>query len=74
MAENHVLTVESKSCGYQTCIGMEMNEKKAVTLVVFDERDGMQKRQLKEMIIAMTQKGPRERIDMNEVCRRINRK
>ena len=52
---------------------MDMNEQKAVTLVVFEKNDSMQKRQLKELIIDMTQKDPWARIDMNEVCSRINR-
>ena len=50
-----------------------MNDKKDVTLVVFEEKDSLQKRQLKELIIDMTQKDPRKRIDMQEVCIRINR-
>ena len=66
------LTVESKCRGHQTCIGVDMNEQNDVALVVFDEKDSMQKHQLKELIIAMAQKDPRARIEMNEVCTRIN--
>ena len=73
LVANHVLTVESKSRGHPMPIGMEMNEQKAVTLVVFKQEDSTQRRQLKELIIDMTQKDPKKRIDMQEVCTRLKR-
>ena len=68
-----LLTVESKSRGHCTCIGMDMNQQKVVTLVVFQEKNSMQKRHLKELIIDMTHKNPRKRIDIQKVCIRLNR-
>ena len=50
-----------------------MNEQKTVTLVVLKQEDSTQRRQLKELITDMTQKDPRKRIDMQEVCIRLNR-
>ena len=73
MVAYYVLIVEPKTRSHQTCIGIEMNEQKAVTLVMFDEKDSMQKHQLKELIVDMSHKDPRARIDMNEVFSRINR-
>ena len=53
---------------------MEMNEREIVTLVVFDKKDSLRKRQLKELILDMTRKDSSMRIDMQEVCDRLSRK
>ena len=49
-----------------------MNEREVVTIVELNQEDIIQRRNLKMLILAMTKKDPKNRIDIKELVARLN--